>query len=474
MAFQKQSITLKNFTWWLSQDDFLSTWKQVLYAENLDLNTNSYYVSLNKELEWNFVTTGAVNWFITAWTNTFAYCTDWKIYDANTWLVVYTLWDEALNAWQFNGFLYFLTNNANPLNRITITNASSNLWTWNVSENITTTWDSITTAADIYPVVVLLNTKFYIWNGDLVSVVDSSDVITNFDIWDWDIVWITRIGWIFKVYSETWVIAFWDWETDSIDSFVEVQEVVRWVINDGKIDYILAWKTDFQSKVKILNWYTIQDLLLTRDSERLWDYLFKINYLQTNQGWRLSNQLYFVQDGIDSEQLVSYWTWNPTLSKGFNIPLSKDSTWAAITSITAIKWVELTATDRLYIWFEAESVTYIWYIDVNTPTPVYKPAWYMQTNIIDWWSRIQNKKIEEIKLITSDCDVDNTIELLYSVDWWSFTSLQTINSWAWITKTEIYTWKDDFFDIAFKVNFVSDWTTTPKFYEIQLNYTNID
>jgi hypothetical protein len=224
----------------------------------------------------------------------------------------------------------------------------------------------------------------------------------------------------------------------------------------------------------VLTWYTIQDLLLTRDSERLWDYLFKITYSQTNQWWRLSNQLYFVQDGITSDDLVSYGTWNPTLSKWFNIPYSKDSLDTQISTISAIKWVELTATDRLYIWIETWAWTFMEYIDVNTTTPTYKPSWYLQTNIIDWWSRIQKKKIEQIKLVTSDCDVDNTIELQYSIDWWSFTSAETIIAWTSITKTEVYSKKDVFFDIAFKINFISDWTTTPKLYEIQLIYSNID
>ena len=38
----------------------------------------------------------------------------------------------------------------------------------------------------------------------------------------------------------------------------------------------------------------------------------------------------------------------------------------------------------------------------------------------------------------------------------------------------IYDEKEVFFDIAFKVNFVSDWTTTPKFYEIKLYYSIIE
>ncbi len=476
-SFKKQSITIKNFSGWISQDAALTTWKQVLYTENLDINSNSYYISLNKESEGRFETTDTVNWFIWAWIRSFAYCDDWKIYDVNDWTVKYTLWDKVYNAWTFNWFIYFLTNATDPLNRISIRNAASNSWTWNVEENISTTGDSIKLSGDIFPSIVLLNEKFYLWTWSDVVVVDKTDVVTSYDIWDWNVVWITRVGWVFKVYTDTWVVAFWDWESSSIDSFIEVQAIVRWVLNDWKTDYILAWKTDFQSRVKVLSWYTIpeQDLMQARHSERLWEYLFRIEYLQTNQWARLANQLYFVQDWIDSKQLVTYWTWNPVVGKWFNIPYSKDSTWDLITQINSIYWTELTDVDRMLLWITTWDWTFVEYIDVNTTSPVYKTNGYLQTNIIDWWSRIQRKKIEAIKIVTSDCDEDNTIELQQSIDWWTFSTVQTINDWSWITKTDIFTKKDAFRDIMFKINFVSDWTnTTPKFYEIQLVYTNID
>jgi hypothetical protein len=77
MAFQKQSITLKNFTWGISQDDFLTTWKQVLYAENLDINRDSYFVWLSRSNEWRFTTTASINWFFKSTDSVFAYTSDW-------------------------------------------------------------------------------------------------------------------------------------------------------------------------------------------------------------------------------------------------------------------------------------------------------------------------------------------------------------------------------------------------------------
>jgi len=232
MAFDKQSVILKKFTWGLSSDDFLSTWDQFLYAENLDINTNSYFVTLNKNSEWRFTTTDTVNWFIEAkvWTSkkVFAYCDDWKIYDTSDWSLQYTMWDWVLQAWIFNWYIYFLTNNATPLNRITIANANSNNWTWNVTENIITTWDSIPTSSDIYPVIVLLNEFFYLWSWAWVYKVDSNDIVEEFDIWDWDVVWLSTVWWVIKVYTGKWTMAFWDWISTSIDSFIEIQEQTRW------------------------------------------------------------------------------------------------------------------------------------------------------------------------------------------------------------------------------------------------------
>jgi len=479
MSIQKQSITWNKFNWWISNDDFLTTGKQVLYTENLDINTNSNFVTLNKDSEWRFTTTDKVNWFIEARSGTskevFAYTEDWKIYDTSDWTVEFTFSParKLLNAWRFNDYIYFLTDEP-WLARITEANAYSNLWTWNVDESITTTWDSLPSWWDIFPVTVLLNEKFYLGKWNTVSVVDKTDVIENFDIWDWEVVWITRVWWVFKVYSENWVIAFWDWTSSSIDSFLEVQEQVRWVINDWKTDYIIAGHTDFQARVKVLNWYTIQDLLQARDSDRLWDEIFKIEYIETNQWGRLSDIIYFSQDWISGKQLLSWWTNNPVLSKWINIPFSKDSNGNNITSITSIYWVELTATDRLLIWMDSNSQDAVEYIDVSTTTPLYKDAWYLQTTAYDWWTKTIRKRIEEIRITTSDCDTNNTVELEYSIDWWAFSSLKTINSWTWITRSKIYAAKDAFYDIAFKVNFVSAWTATPKFYEIKLIYSIIE
>ena len=51
MAFEKQSMIWKDFYGGISQDDYLTTGKQVLYAENVDLTSSSDYVQMGKNSE---------------------------------------------------------------------------------------------------------------------------------------------------------------------------------------------------------------------------------------------------------------------------------------------------------------------------------------------------------------------------------------------------------------------------------------
>jgi hypothetical protein len=476
-SFTKQSINLKNFTWGISQDDFLTTWKQVLYTENLDLNRDSYFVSLGRANTWRFTTTASITWFFKSTDAVFAYTSDGKIYDSN-WILKYTFsWNEPiLQAWEFNNYIYFLLENtvsASYIHRVTDNSIILDTWIMNA---VTITWDWFIREWNTFPIVVLLNENFVIWVWNSVYQITDDDISTEYNIWDWKVVWITRIGWVFKVYTENGVVAFWDWESNSIDSFIEINQTVRWVINDGKIDNIVAGASENQTELILLNWYTTQTLAQLRYSDRLWTNVFQIKANETQEFTKLGNVIYFKNDGeSNTDNILSYGTLNPSLSDWFNIPFSIDSNWNVIDTLYSLFGHDSLNGDILYMWinsnseFAVEKIALSWWTSFS-----YRQSWYLQTNIIDWWSRIQKKKIEAIKLITSGCDIDNTIELQQSIDWWTFSSIQTINTWAWITDTNIYTKKDTFRDIMFKINFVWDWNTTPKFYELQLIYTNIE
>ena len=109
MALSKQSITFRDFTWWIAQDDYLTTWKQVLYTENLDINRNADFVTLTRANLNRQTTTARINGFFRSTDSVFAYTADWKIYDTS-WNVKYTFPSntEVLQAWNFNSDVYFL------------------------------------------------------------------------------------------------------------------------------------------------------------------------------------------------------------------------------------------------------------------------------------------------------------------------------------------------------------------------------
>jgi hypothetical protein len=479
MAFQKQSITLKNFTWGISQDDFLTTWKQVLYAENLDINRDSYFVWLSRSNEWRFTTTASINWFFKSTDSVFAYTSDWKIYDSS-WNVKYTFtWNEPiLQAWEFNGYIYFLlesTVDSSYLHRVT--KNSIILGTWNVNA-ITVAWDWFIRQWATFPVVVLLNELFYIWVDSSVYSISKEDVSVEYDIWDWDVVWITRTWSTFKVYTENWTVAFWDWVSNNISWFFEIWQKVRSVINNKWQDYVVAGNSKNQTEIVIVTNFTPDSLWQLRYSDRLANNVFEIEANEPQELAKLWNTIYFKQDSLSwaDNDILSYWTLNATLSSGFNVPFTKDSNWNAIDTLHSLFWHDSLNGDLLYLWMNSNSEFAVERISITWWTSfTYRTAWYLQTNPIDFWTKQQKKKIEWIKIVTGNCDATNTIEIQYSIDWWAFTTLKTINSWTSITKTSIYTLHKQFFDISYKINFVWDWVaTTPEFYEIQTIATNIE
>jgi len=478
---KQTSIIWKDFYWGIAQDDFLTTWKQILYAENIDLTSSSDYVSLAKDSEWRFTTTDQVNWFIDAQSGTskdvFAYTDDGKIYDTEDWTVESSaIWDKIYTAFKFNGYLYFVSNHPTaPFSRILESSAYNNTNWASLSVNFAL-WTAISTwAADIFPTLVYLDEYFYIGIGNTVYKVDDANVVESFDIFDGDVVGLTRVWGIIKVFTDKGTIAFWDWISSAVDSVISIQEPIRWVINNWKVDFIVSWHSDFQSRIKILNGYTVQGLSNARYSERLSDYIWKISFTDTNMLGKLWDTIYFVQDWITWNDLFRYWTNNPVLRAWFNVALAKDSNANLITKITSIYWIEFTSVDRVRIWVDSNSQNAFEYIDINTTSPTYKPSWYMILNPIDWWFKTIKKKIDKITLVTSNCDATETIEVLYSIDWWAFTSLQTINSWTSLTRTEIFSANDSFYDIQFKLNFASSgWADTPQFYELKLDYIEIE
>lgn len=481
MAFEKQSITWKDFYWGISQDDYLTTGNQVLYAENIDLTSSSDYIQLWKNSEWRYTTTDYVNGFIHAESGTnkqvFAYTDDGKIYDTEDGTVESTaIWDIIYTAFRFNWYIYFVSNHSTaPFSRITDANAYGNSnWAW-MSVNFTLWTNISSTWWKIYPVLTYLDEFFYIWIWNTVYQVDNTDAVESFAIFDDDIVWLTRVGWVIKVYTKRGTIAFWDWESTSVDSVISIYEPIRWVISNGKIDYLICWHSDFQSRIKLLNWYTVQELSNARYSEVLWDYIWKVALTKPNLLHKIWDTIYFVQDGITWEDVYRFWTNNPVIKAWFNVWLAQDSNGNNISSIYSLYGIEFTSVDRLYVWVDSNSQTAFEYIDINTTSPIYKDEWYLILNPFDWWSKTIRKKIEYIMLSTSNCDASETVELQYSIDWWSYSSIQTINSWTSLTRTEIYDHLDFFYDINFKIIMSSAWSSdSPKLHELRLVYSLVE
>lgn len=483
----KASVTFKNFYWWISNDDYLTTGKQILYSENIALSRYSDAVELSHETTDRYTTTDRVLWFfdaretVSSWNyKYFAYTEDGKIYDTSDGSVEYTLTANTIqNHFKLNWYIYFVVEwSLWPLCKITEENAYDNLWSGNVTTNVAS-WDiTISNWDDITPTIVFLDNIAYLWVWNTVYSIDNSEVVTAYDIFDWLIVWLTRVGWVIKVFTEKWTIAFWDWDSTEVDSVLEIKDDIRLVRSLGKNDIMICWRNQNHTTIKVLSWYDITTIYQSRYSTKLDNHIWEIDIDYNNQMDVFNNNMYtnMIYDG--NARLLSYWTENPIFPAWMHIALQWDSTWTEISDwITAIKWFNFPLKKWVYLWIEIGSTYSFEFLPLtSSSTENHKESWFMILNPFDWWSKTIHKKIEKITIATSNCDASETVELQYSIDGWAFSSIQTINSWTDITRTEIFDHNDSFYDIQFKILMTSSWSAwdTPRFYELKLDYIEIE
>jgi len=467
----------------MSWDDKLVWWSQVLYAENIDLKRNSDFAMTNP-ISTTSVTTNAkdIFWFINVtedWWNkrTFWFWEDWVIYwvgwTDDTPDYTSASWNDVLNAIEFNDSTYFMTK-WNSISDIYYDKISSDdLYnrTWSLVQWILEAWLRWT-VADKYPMYNYLDSFLYIWVGKKVFREDSSWVKTTFTLWTADIVGITQLWWVFRLYQADWRILFWDWISESVDTVININDEIRTVITHLWTDYIIWWASWFYSNFYFMNWYRAE--LIQKAFDSVVPELPQINrsskfYYKWEIGDAISYDWQLLIINSDWEDSIhSFWNDRIGFPKWFEQVFYLSPNNIAANSIT---WVwNSTSNESFYYGYSDATHTAIWNYKADDST--YMRTWSIIFPIFDWWVKTTKKKIREIRIYAKDVSSSNNLTLKAKVDWWAvFSTIQDITE-DW--RTVIYNALDSFYDIVFQIDWDVDWAATydniPKFYELQVIY----
>jgi hypothetical protein len=431
--------------WWIADDIFTGIDNSYFYSENVEIRENSKGISLSKKLAQATTSTDKINVIVKADTNLFiAWWASWvcKKCKNGNWSAVTTGINQArVSAAVFNDELYFCTRSV--LYKVAVSDFSSS--------SVTPTKVDDLTSSGHHPMLVS-QWDLYIWNWSKLSKVDTAGVFSDIftmEKW-WVITKLNDLWWAIRVITQSALwnsnIYLWDWVNSEPDETIP-----------------LIWYVTYQSQ--IFNGYP---------------------YLVTNRGlwildWYKIYPLKKIEDFADienwiavyNERLVIAWTngiysrW--AKNKNYNEVLSYD--YVANGEVTAI------CSDGIDLFVAWKKTTDWWtttYGIDKLSDEQYNTSWYLITR---GYYANSLKEVKEWILAWiwySDLVSGQSIEIQYSVNWWSFTSLRTITPTTDTIEsfTEDLFVRDRFQYIQFKIILTWDGTNTPSFYALDFIFNN--
>ena len=143
----KKQFTERSVYWWMSEDDKLKGAAQVLYAENLDLTTNSDFYRVSQKISIDQVTVDEVHYIFEA---------SWQVFFCDDARNLYRIWnstpvwtaERVISSWVTSTYLYMF-DTSEDIHRILLSDINQPDWT----AYITTTDTSI--PADSWDVYIV-------------------------------------------------------------------------------------------------------------------------------------------------------------------------------------------------------------------------------------------------------------------------------------------------------------------------------
>lgn len=429
--------------WWIADDIFTWITDSYFSSKNIEIRDNARGISLSKKLVTDTSTTNKINVIVKvsstmliAWGDwgVCYKCDNWTWSSVSTWLS--TAWRSAVI---FNDYVYWCTNSI--LYKVALSDFSS--------ASVSPTEVHSLNSSTFHPMLVSM-WDLYIGNWEKLSKVDVDNAYSDlFTLEKWGkIEKLNDLWWAIRVVTQSALwnsnIYLWDWVSDVPDETIP-----------------LVWYVTYQTQ--IYNWYpyiVTNRWLGILDGYKIYQ-LKKCSDFSSIQNW------IWVYD----ERLVIAWTkgiyswW--AKNKNYNEVLSYDyeltETWATISCIYS-DWVSL---------YVAWSSSNSYWID-KLSSSTYNTEWELVTR---WYYANSLKEIKDwisAWIWFSALKTWQSIELKYSVDWWEFKNLITIDSstQTMTNFTEDLFVRDTFQYIQFKIIIKWNWTNTPSFYALDLLFNN--
>jgi len=451
----------------MSEWDYVSWPDRYLYSENINTTSNPHYIELWLKPA-KYINTAKtihslleINDRVSNSSVIASFCSDWVIH-INSDTAAYTnagLWHLEYPVFILDWYVYFVNSwwatSAFLLNRTTITDAIS--WTWSPTLSYATL-----STNDYFEFHWALVVQFfaYIWLWNKINKFDSQTwLVEEYNITGWEeIVWITYNAGNYKIYTETWKMAIWNWVEDTV-SFVwtTINFNIKKVYQKWSIDYIVSWDESWWEWLYYMNWYTAVVIYQNTYSKQLADTKFKFQRWQSISSY--IDKLVMVEQWNSYLRLCTMWKdlqWYPN---AYNCILATNSYWRRIELLNAVlysKWyIYYSYSDWVNKWVDRFLATWSTWTKQTT--------WYIVTNINDLQLWIDLKSYKWLYFKVKDITSTQYIEVYKSDDWWSYSLVWTINSQPEHDIARLnMTWF--FRDFSYKFILYSNSSTSPKIY----------
>jgi len=469
---------------WISQDDYVAQPWQIIEWNNITWLRTGYGWTLWPKPTSVITTTEMMYWQAaieyTTWAQTQTlYGWVWgKIYKWDTWVLVYTLttWENIIGSFQFGNYFRFMSReniawtNFN-INRVPYLEAI--LWNFtNMAEwwNWTSFWFAIWT-----PPVIIKWAYIYIWSLRGIKLIDSSDVVTSYSIWDDYVTWLTLQGTMMKVFCYNGKVYYWNRNTTSVDTSTQNLGLwIREVSTQWRFDHIIHndWTT------RIMAWYQDNETSMRKYSNRLsnnsiYETKFSLAPPLDYAKWWNASVLWKYFTSNDTEPWIYVYdnliAWLP---KSFHKILTNSSQWP-IDEFGFIINHKRTVTPRIYYSYRSWTNYWVDYIDEAILTT--QKDWYLITDVIRWIPNEINRVIR-VKMTTSYTSWANFIKLWKRINNWAWVLVRTINNTTdTVAVEEINDITDNFIDIQLKVELHNDLQndTPPILHDFSLEFDQV-
>jgi len=474
-------ITYQNFYWWISQDDYLTQPNQVLYSTGLNLNSDTYSVKLEAWYTTDITTNDndMYCWF-------YVEDSGWNRSVAAAWQdgEVYLYWGtndtpdftfadgwSVMNAINMGWYVYFIRASGTSQIKIWKMDENNTSITW-VTETISTTGDTLpnATSKSIYPLYNYNDEYLIIWVWGTIITLDSSNVVTNYNIFSNAIISIEKIWSQFKICSTDGTVAFWAFWAAAISESFKINNYLRWAIDKDSLSFIISWFNTAQTNIHLSSWYSAPIIASKYNWDRLDVDKFKVSLDRPQQLTKVWNTVFFVNETSNIyDSLWSYWNNISSLWDSFQelFRINPNGTG----KINSIYWFQWPSNNTVYL-----SITEGWVekLAKYTERSSIEGTWYMILNTLDWGDRTRKKKMIWIYVTVSWCSADNPIVISASFDQWSYTTIGTItNEWD-SERVEISTPTNTWQDVNFKIT-LTDWGAwQPVFHWMRVKYEIIE